>query len=237
MGDRRACAGHDTGGGLMTTPLTVRVAVAGDDLAYARSHWERDHYLHRFPDPRSRTLVYVVTRDGEPVGALGVNRPEASTTRPLFGSLADLAAGLVARSYWSVVNLCRVWLSPDIQRGGRWYIPNAATWAIGQVRRRCTLDYLLAYPPVACEQPYTLDLMISYCATAQHQGTIYRAAGFTLARTNKRGLQTWTHLLRPLRARDDARVRLASLHDPRAQAHRARRACPLTQLPLLCEVA
>jgi len=217
----------------MIAPLVLRVAASDDDMAYARHHWEHDHYLHRFPDPRSRPLVYVVTRQGEPVGALGVNRPEASTTRPLFGSLADLAAGLVARSYWSVVNLCRVWLSPDIQRGGRWYRPNAATWAIGQVRRRCTLDYLLAHPPVDCAWPYALDLMISYCDPAHHQGTIYRAAGFTLARTNTRGLQTWTCPLPALRTIDDARVRAVSVRDPRAQAHRARRA----QLPLPVEVA
>ena len=33
--------------------------------------------------------------------------------------------------------------------------------------------------------------MLSYCDTRSHKGTIYRAAGFALSRTNERGIETY----------------------------------------------
>jgi len=49
----------------------------------------------------------------------------------------------------------------------------------------------LAYPPCFLEQPYQLRVCLSYCDTRVHQGTIYRASGFALARQNNQGIETW----------------------------------------------
>jgi len=193
-------------------------------LAWAQQTVTARHYRHSPVDDRSRPLAYLVMRGMERVGVLMCNRPESTVCRPLYGSLTDLAAGLVTWSRWSVINLCRVWLDPRIQRDGDWYVPSAATWAIGHVRRRVVLDYLLMRPPVYLDEPYELRLMLSYNQPAHHQGTIYKAAGFTLARTNAEGLQTYTHSLRRLQPHEQRAVRQASERDNRGRRYRSMRA-------------
>lgn len=85
-------------------------------------------------------------------------------------------------------------------------------------------DYLVRRPPCFLEEPYQLRWLLSYCDTRLHRGTIYKAAGFELYRTNERGLQTWRLPLRGLTPAEDAEVREASRFNSRSQAFRARRA-------------
>lgn len=205
--------------------LSVTLA-ARAGLAWAQRTVTQKHYRPASVDARGRPLAYLVHHPAiaEPVGVLMLNRPEATTTRPLWGSLADLAAGRVRYSYWSIINLCRVWLSPEIQRGGASHVYDAATWAIGQIRRRVVLDYLRVFPPVDCSFPWRLDLMVSYAQPAHHAGTIYKAAGFTRARVNDEGLETYTCPLRGLQPHARRQVLRASETSQRSRAQRSWRA-------------
>ena len=123
-----------------------------------------------------------------------------------------------------MLNLARVWLDPRLQRGGAWYVPDAATRAIGLALHAVVLDYLLTFPPCFLEEPWKLRQCLSYCDTRIHRGTIYRAAGFELVRTNDAGIQTWARPLRGLQGHERKAVeRRAEVH-PRSQRYRAQRA-------------
>ena len=83
-----------------------------------------------------------------------------------------------------------------------------ASWAIDQALRRVGFDYLQARPPVDCADPYIIRVVLSYCNTSLHRGTIYRAAGFKLARCNAQGIETWyTSAVAPLTAEQDCAIR------------------------------
>lgn len=80
------------------------------------------HYLRKAPDRRSRPLCYVVRAAQELVGCLFFGRPESTRCFAgglTYGSIADVAAGRAAFDRWEILNLSRVWLSPDVQPGGR----------------------------------------------------------------------------------------------------------------------
>jgi hypothetical protein len=181
------------------------------------------------------------------VGYLIVGRPEATRCYPWYGSVEDVAQGRAEVTRWQVLNLARVWLHPSVQPGG---VHHLAGRLPGFTDRRGTFrstlasavvlaladqvvrDYLVRRPPCFLEEPYQLRWLLSYCDTRLHRGTIYRAAGFQLYRTNERGLQTWRLPLRALTPAEDAEVRQASATSARSRAFRARRG----QLSLL-EVA
>lgn len=202
-----------------------------------------EHYLHTMPDPRTALEVYTVAlRCGpvfmENIGALIFGRPEATVCRPWYGSLTDALAGTVEVTRWQVLNLARVWLHPDFQWGGRWYgegilpgfVDRAGVWrstlaseAIRQAAQMIGFEYLLRRPPVFLDEPYEVRWLMSYCDRRLHRGTIYRAAGFELYRTNRAGVQTWRLRLPGLTMQQDALVRDASLHDERARRYRAGR--------------
>jgi hypothetical protein len=77
---------------------------------------------------------------------------------------------------------------------------------------------------------FELRAVLSYCDTRIHRGTIYRAAGFQLARTNKAGIETWwTPAVAPLAEAQDRDIRARAEITPRSQRIRAER----MQLPLL----
>lgn len=82
-------------------------------------------------------------------------------------------------------------------------------------------DYLTRRPPCFLDEPYEIRWLLSYCDTRLHKGTIYRAAGFKLYRTNSQGIQTWRVRLPALTASQDRKIRRASEVNPRSIRYRA----------------
>lgn len=235
---RRAVADEATRG------VTLQ-RLTGTGLAWAQEQVARHHYL-RAPVPRvARPEAWAVMAPtlGR-VGCLVVARPQATRVRGWYGSLNDLATGRCTVSYWQVLCLARVWLDPRVQRGGAWWGPDAlpgytdrcgrwhSTLASTALRLLVPLvgyEYLLARPPCYPDEPYEHTWLMSYCDTARHRGTIYRAAGWELYRTAE-GVQTWRTPLPPLTPAQHAAVVAASLADARARRYRARRAAAGAQL-------
>lgn len=215
----------------------IAVAPASTDLArWAALQVAAHHYLRKAPDRRSRPFCHVVTLDGEPVGCLFWGRPEATRCyagRLTYGSAEDVREGRAAFDRWEVLNLSRVWLSPDVQQGGRLYGPDrlpgytdrAGVWrsslastAIRLGLARVGFDYLIAHPPCFVEQPYAIRAVLSYCDTSKHRGTIYKAAGFQFARTNADGIETWwTARVKQLNPEQHQQVRERSRTSPRSR--------------------
>lgn len=215
---------------------------------------ERFHYLHTFPDPRCMPLVYSVLLRGDWIGALVYGRSESNRCyrgELTYGSLADVAAGRARWDRWEVLSLARVWLLPSVQSGGErcrhGEIPGfrdrkgifRSTLASDAVRLsldRIRLDYLLMYPPCFLAEPYQIRVVSSYCDTRIHRGTLYRAAGFRLSRTNRAGIETWYYPdVAPLPPEWDAQVRSAARHHDRSRRKRAARGAPdlLRHLPFM----
>lgn len=212
-------------------------------LCWAQRTVATHHYLHTPVDVRCQPLAYVLALDYAPLGCLIFGRPEATRCYAgglTYGSQADVAAGRAQFDRWEVLNLARVWLHPDVQRGGRHYRTDVlpgytdrrgvwrsalASTAIGWALARVGCDYLRARPPCFVDEPYVIRAVLSYCDTRRHRGTIYRAAGFTLARTNRAGIETWyTTAVAGLDAAQDREIQaLASIH-PRSLSKRAQRA-------------
>jgi hypothetical protein len=225
----------------MNAPRLRLVDAAGLKLAQAAvtSH----HYLRKPVDVRSMPEAYEVRLSHGPVlsGPLGyliVGRPEATRCKGWYGSIEDVAAGWAPVTRWQVLNLARVWLDPAVQPGGMLYrrelIPGfidrrgafrstLASEVVRALADQVVRDYLVRRPPCFLEEPYQLRWLLSYCDTSLHRGTIYKAAGFELFRTNARGLQTWRLPLRALTPAEDVEVRRASCCDPRARTFRRRR--------------
>jgi len=219
--------------------LRLDLATPGRRI-WAQRQWTEHHYLHAPIDDRCAVLAYVVRLDDDPdapyVGALGFGRPESTRCyRGLltYGGVDDVRSGRAQYSRWEVLNLARVWLSPKIQRGGQWYAPNAATWAIGEALRRVVVDYLAAYPPCFLFDPWRLRAVLSYCDRRLHQGTIYKAAGFRLARVNADGIETWTRPLRGLQGHERRQIERLTEQSARSRRYRAQRASIATQGVLL----
>lgn len=156
-----------------------------------------------------------------------------------YGSVEDVESGRAGCTRWQVLNLARVWLDPVVQPGGALHVPGAvpgfidrrgvfrstlASAAILQLLSRVGADYLERRPPCFLEEPYELQWLLSYCDTRLHRGTVYRAAGADLYRTNKAGIQTFRWPLPALAADADARVRHAAAVHPRSLRIRGRRA-------------
>lgn len=218
-------------------PLTLRLADAAG-LRHAQQLVTQHHYLRRPVDPRCWPFAYTVhlAASDEMVGCLIVGRLQSTRCGGWYGNLSDVASGWARLSYWEweTLGLLRVYLDPVVQRGGALYVPNAATWAVGQVCRRAPLDYLLSCPPVDVMQPYLLRELVTYSSPAKHRGTLYEASNFVLVRMNVDGLLTWVRSLRGLQPHERRQVRVASARDERARRLRARRAtADVRQLELM----
>lgn len=228
-------------------PDLVLTPAAGALLTWCKEQVRRHHYLHTAPDPRTRPFAYAVLLQGEPVGCLHFGRPEATCCYRgglTYGSQAGITSGRAAFDRWEVLNLSRVWLSPDVQAGGRLarpevmpaglpghtdrkgvYWPYLASWLIRLSLARVGRDYLLARPPCFVEEPYQVRAVLSYCDTRLHRGTIYKAAGFRRARVNRAGVETWwTPDVAPLTADEDLQVTdLAAVHPRSVRIRNERR--------------
>lgn len=163
--------------------LTIEL---GEDhnLRWAQETVTAHHYLHQPVDPRARPMVYVIRHEGFRVGLVMLGIPHATRCTGWWGY-----EGLPTQ--WQVVDLCRIWLHPDVQRGGYWcepgevpgYVdrkgtwrPAVASWAIAEVLGRVQADRVRLWPPVFTSQPYHIELAISYHDPQYHKGTIYREA-------------------------------------------------------------
>lgn len=204
--------------------------------AWAERMVSERHYLHSAPDPRGRPFCYVVRLGGEPVGCLFFGRPESTRCYQgglTYGSQEDVRSGKAEFDRWEVLNLSRVWYHPDVQPGGRLHAPEylpgftdrhgvfrstLASDAMRAAFARVGFDYLMRHPPCFVDEPYAVRAAMSYCDTNLHRGTIYRAAGMMLARTNETGIQTWwTPEVAGLTPAQDEAVRRLAANHPRSR--------------------
>ena len=216
-------------------------------LDWAQEVVNKHHYLHAPVDPRCSPLAYLVELEHGPevaIGCLIFGRPEATRCYDgalTYGSLDDVRSGRAQYDRWEILNLARVWLNPCVQRPG-WgyyhpaYLPGyidrrgvfrstLASTVIGLALATVAYDYLLARPPCFVEEPYDIRAVLSYCDTSLHKGTIYRAAGFELARTNERGIETYyTTAVAPLTNYERQMVEKRAGQSFRSRRHRAARA-------------
>jgi hypothetical protein len=155
------------------------------DVRWAQQMVIEHHYLHQPVDPRARPMVYVVRRNDVRLGLVMLGIPHATKCAGWWGY-----PGLPTQ--WQVVDLCRIWLHPDVQangqfcepsivpgfhdRRGQWR-PAVASWAIAQVLGRVQADRVRLWPPVLLSEPYQILLAISYHDPQYHRGTIYKAGG------------------------------------------------------------
>jgi len=111
-------------------------------------------------------LPYWVIMDDVPVGVL------------LF-SLPRLSVPLDGIPPMNILELARIWLSPDVQgqqlkdSQGRVHATSAASCGVGKALRRVRQDWYKKYPHMP-----DIYAVVSWADTEHHEGTIYRAANF-----------------------------------------------------------
>lgn len=188
--------------------FTLEVAQGGS-LLWASGMIAAHHYLHKQPDQRSCPFAYVVRVGDWCAGCVFFGRPQAATCYQgvlTYGSTSDVVAGRAAFDRWEVLSLSRLYLVPAVQSGGMLCKPGIvpgyldrkgrfrsclASAVLRSALAQIGYDYLIAHPPCFLGEPYEIRAVLSYCDTRLHRGTVYRAAGFCLARTNKVGIETW----------------------------------------------
>lgn len=158
--------------------LTIRLGNK-NDLQWAQNTVKERHYLYQKVNNQARPMVYVI---GDRLGLIMVSSPHAPMCKTWWGYDG-------VPTQWQVVDLCRIWLDPRIQKGGelcrpeicpgfigwrgKWW-PSVASWAIEEVLKRVQKDRVSMYPPVFPDQPYHIRLVISYHDPKFHRGTIYK---------------------------------------------------------------
>ena len=201
-----------------------------DGLEWAQRMVTENHYLHSPVDQRCRPLAYVIwlttDHDVKRIGCLIYGRPEATRCyqgRLTYGSYQDVLSGRAKYDRWEILNLARVWLDPCVQKGGADYVHHAASTAIKESLQRVGFEYLQLHPPVDCSYPYKIRCVLSYCDTSKHNGWIYLASRFKLARTNENGIQTYMKTIPPMTQEQDKRIVKLSLASKRSQRIRGQR--------------
>lgn len=195
--------------------LTIRRAT-GLLLPEVRLHCKRDHYLHRFPDPRSLPFAYVLeynrelhARDNRLLGFIVMKKPQNHRHSGLFGY-----EGLPTA--WQVLDLCRVFVHPDLQQPGL----NIFSQMVSKVIRRVQQDWLQHHPPRFPNLPYHIELIISYADLRYHTGTAYRACSFTHHSTQNDLALYYRRLHPPMKAWTPTREYQPPLFDGMPLVHR-----------------
>ncbi len=170
----------------MTHTLTIALGNT-NDLAWAQRTVTASHYLHQPVDARARPMVYVLRHRDVRMGLVMLGIPHATRCGGWWGY-----PGLITQ--WQVCDLCRIYIHPYYQPGeyGIYtrepgvvpgfidrrgtFRPTVATWAIGEVLQRVQADRVRLWPPVYIDQPYHVELCISYSDPKFHKGTIYKQA-------------------------------------------------------------
>lgn len=178
----------------MSGGLSLRL---GDkaDLDWGQAVVTDNHYLHAPVHRKSRPMIYVAEYAGERIGLCIVGLPHATKKRGWWGYEGY-------PTQWQVVDMSRIWLSPDVQRGGDlcrpdivpgfvdrkgiWW-PAVATWLIKGVLNKVQKDRVSMWPPVFIHQPYHILLAISYHDPRYHRGEIYRQSGAKPVYVDERG--------------------------------------------------
>lgn len=173
-------AGEGVGGD--GVKLSVKLAESRHEKGWVRAMVEQNHYLHQWPHPLARPFSYIATLSQIPVGLITVGIPHATRCRGWWGYV-----GLPTQ--WQVVDLCRIWLDPAVQFGGRFatkcvvpgfvdrkrvFRPTVASWLIDEVLQRVQRDRISYWPPKFPDEPYHIRLVISYHDPRHHRGTIYK---------------------------------------------------------------
>jgi hypothetical protein len=144
--------------------LSKRVTLSVADLKQATRIIVYYHYLHR-----GRTMAqlpYWILLDEVPVGVILYSLPRLSV--PLDGIKP-----------MNILELARVWISPDVQgiqtvgSDGRNHSFSMATCAVGRSLRAVRQDWFLKYSHMP-----DIHAVVSWADTVHHEGTIYRAANF-----------------------------------------------------------
>ncbi len=211
----------------------LKLVLGGSEMTWAQNVVTWFHYLHAPVDVRSSPMAYIVELQNEPVGCLIFGRPQSTrcyTGKLTYGSYQEKLAGRVQFDRWEVLNLARVWLHPSIQKGGNDYVHHAASRVIKMALARVGYDYLLAHPPVDCNYPYQIRCVLSYCDTRLHNGWIYLASRFRLARTNDDGIQTYMRQIAGLDETQDALIRKFAAQSLRSKQMRMQRRTEALQL-------
>ncbi len=195
------------------------------------------HYLKKRVHPLGRLLAYIVQVEGRSAGCLIFGRPQCTRVLGWFGRLSEVQAGRCRFSQWEILNLARVYILPEFQRGGQSYGPDIlpgftdrkgvwhstlASTTIEMALDRVVVDYLLLWPPVYLDQPWELQQAISYCHETRYRCTLYLAASFDLVRSHN-GLRTYARDLRALTPLERTTILTASSWDQRARRLRAER--------------
>lgn len=209
-----------------------------DGWIWAVNNVMQHHYLRSAPDTRTSFETFAILLNNLRVGVLMFGRPEATRCADWYGSVEDIHARRCEVTRWQVLNLSRVWISPNYQRGGVYcrhgsvpgfidrhgqFQSTLATSALALAIRYAPFEYLCQRPPCFLDEPYEIRWVLSYCNTDLHRGAIYRAAGFELYRTNKSGIQTWRIRVAPLTEERDRQIRDISACHPRSIKYRAER--------------
>lgn len=161
--------------------MNIAAQRANTDLtAIIRQHCEDYHYLRRWPDARSLPFGYALevegslyAADGRLHGLVVMKKPQHHRQRGLFGYI-NLPTS------WQVLDLARVWIHPSLQRkkleNGHSYC--VFSQFVSRVLKRVQWDWLDHHPPRFPDQPYHIEVVISYCDREHHDGRAYRASGF-----------------------------------------------------------
>jgi hypothetical protein len=188
------------------------------------------HYMQRRVHQRTRPMAMLVLqgeRERRRVGCLIYNRPQCTAVRGWYcGSYQTLQAhpGEYRMTMWNLINLARVYLSPEIQRReSPSYVRYAASRVVGTSLLHVVRDYLLLFPPVHPDEPFELRECLSYCDRTRFFCTIYLATNFQEVRCNERGLVTFARPLRPLTPGEREEVLEASRASARQRKLRAGR--------------
>lgn len=222
--------------------IRVNLQQSRTDLHVAQSLVTQYHYLHAPVSSRCSPMAYHILLHDDLIGVMIYGRPQSTCCYqgPLtYGGICDVMAGRAKYDRWTILNLARVWLDPRVQTGGMWYTPELlpgyvdrngvwrstlASHVVKTSLTRVNRDYLLYKPPVYMDDPYEIRVVLSYCDTRVHRGTLYAASGFRLARHNRLGIETWyTSQVRPLSADDHMAIKSASAMSRRAAVMRGKR--------------
>lgn len=170
----------------------MKFDIIRDDGDLVQRVIKTDHYLKRYPDPRSLPFSYRMilplngafvdcAMDGRPWGIVTFKKPQHLKQRGLFGYANQ-------PTHWQVLDLARVWIHPVIQQlrwedNNRLGVPvrmtqNVFSQMVSLAIRRVQFDWLKHHPPVYPHLPYHIRIIISYCDLSHHDGTAYRASGF-----------------------------------------------------------
>lgn len=178
----------------------MNLSVRRDDGDLLRQTVIERHYLKRWPDARSLPFGYRLlvdgaetTADGELWGAVVFKKPQHHKQRGLFG-YANMPTA------WQVLDLARVWLNPQLQRKENGHALCAFSQMVGLCLRHVQADWLIHHPPRYPDQPYHIEIVISYCDRNHHDGTAYRACSFKWAGyTSDQTKELYYRTLRPPR--------------------------------------